>query len=387
MSKLTKDKINWFVWFQGLLFIIASAIMIQLISNHEIVTYNVRRFFHVLSPFILGAVIAYLLNNPSKSLEEKFLTVKKLPFISSYAKGLSIFTVYILLISAMTLLINVLFPMIAQNIFDFISSMPLFYNELEIWSYNLDFNFLNTLFNIEETISSFFETFSMQDVFLHVTTGLNSMVNIALNMTGWIIDLAIAIIISIYILLYKKTIFQSSNRFFKLFMKENQVKTLKTYVIQANTIFYKFIATQFLDACILAVLSTILLAVLNVRFAVTLGFFLGVCNMIPKFGSIFGSIITIILAFSTGGVTQGIAVAISLTILQQIDGNIIGPKLMGDALDINPIVVFMALTFGGAYFGIVGMFLSIPVVAMLKIICMELIEVREKNLKEKVMNN
>ena len=122
-------------------------------------------------------------------------------------------------------------------------------------------------------------------------------------------------------------------------------KQTQTWLNTTNKIFYKFISRQFLDACIIGVSSTILLSILNVKFAVTLGILLGICNMIPYFGSIFASIVGVITLF-TGGVTQAITVLLVLLILQQIDGNIIGPRIMGDALNVNPILIIVSITIG-----------------------------------------
>ena len=104
--------------------------------------------------------------------------------------------------------------------------------------------------------------------------------------------------------------------------------------------------------------------------------------MIPKFGSIFGSIVVMILTFFTGGFRQGLILIILLTIVQNIDGNIIGPMLMGNTLKINPILVFVALLIGGAYFGIIGFFLAVPIAVMIKIVFDEFLEAREKKVDE-----
>lgn len=125
-------------------------------------------------------------------------------------------------------------------------------------------------------------------------------------------------------------------------------------------------------------LSTIILSLLGVKFAVTLGILLGICNMIPYFGSIFASIVTMIITFFTGGLSLAIATIISLLILQQIDGNIIGPRIMGGALNLNPILIILSITVGGAYFGVLGMFLSVPVAAILKILVMNWLEATSK---------
>ena len=263
------------------------------------------------------------------------------------------------------------------NILDFIDALPRLYLQIQNWAYGLQTDNLDEIFNVENAIHSFFSSFSLPDMLTQVTGGLNSISGFALGMVSGIIDFAVAVAISIYYLLYKEAIFGMFKRVARLFFKEQKLRSIHVYLAQANKLFYQFIKAQFLDAIVLAVLATILLLVLDVRFAISLGFFLGVCNMIPRFGSIFGSIIVILLSFITGGATQGILVGVLLTILQQIDGNVIGPKIMGKALRINPILVFFALIVGGAYFGVVGMFVSIPIMAMVKIIFIELMDAEE----------
>lgn len=132
--------------------------------------------------------------------------------------------------------------------------------------------------------------------------------------------------------------------------------------------------------------STFLLFILHITsvahnpFSVALGLLIGICNMIPYFGSIFASIVAMIIAFFTGGWEAGLVTIIMLIILQQIDGNIIGPKLMSGALNVNPIIVIISISIGGAYFGILGMFVAVPVAALLKIIFMEYLEAKESKL-------
>ena len=135
-------------------------------------------------------------------------------------------------------------------------------------------------------------------------------------------------------------------------------------------LFRKFITSQFLDACIIAFLSSIILSVLGVPFAITLGLVLGLANMIPYFGSIFASIFVAIVTLFTSGPSLAFAALIALTILQQIDGNVIGPRIMAGALKLNPIIIIISITIGGAYFGILGMFLAVPIAAIIKIITM-----------------
>jgi predicted PurR-regulated permease PerM len=277
--------------------------------------------------------------------------------------------------------------MITQNIIDFVSLIPYYYDGIQEWINEIDLGVANDFLHIEEQIQQFFTNFSVQEILSHVTFGLNSLTDFVFSFSSGVLDTFLAIITSIYVLLYKESILTFTNRVIHLFLKKKQIEIFSHYAYQANKIFYKFIATQFVDELILGSLSTILLSALSVRYALTLGIFLGFCNMIPKFGSIFGSFVVMFLAFVTGGFFHGLLVIVLLTILQQIDGNIIGPKLMGDALDLNPIVVFIAITVGGAYWGVLGMFLAIPVVALLKIILYEWMEAREKLSSESSTEN
>ena len=90
--------------------------------------------------------------------------------------------------------------------------------------------------------------------------------------------------------------------------------------------------------------------------------------MIPYFGAIIAVIIATIITFITGGFSQAVWMVIITTILQQIDANIINPKIVGESLKISPLLVIFAVTIGGAYFGILGMFLAVPVVAVIKVL-------------------
>lgn len=210
------------------------------------------------------------------------------------------------------------------------------------------------------------------------TASLASLGIFAKNISVGVLNTFLAFVISIYALIFKDSLLGFFAQVSKKILSEKTFKRSKTLVQRTNEIFYKFIICQFIDACILGVLSTIILSLLGVKFAVTLGILLGICNMIPYFGSIFASIVTMIITFFTGGLSLAIATIISLLILQQIDGNIIGPRIMGGALNLNPILIILSITVGGAYFGVLGMFLSVPVAAILKILVMNWLEATSK---------
>lgn len=374
---MKKLKMHWSLWTEGLLFVLAVILIYKIVANLYPIMESIQNFLSIISPFIIGIVIAYFLNVPCNLLEKQLAKVDT-PFVAKRARGFSVLAVFLLVVLIITIIISYVFPIIIENILEFARAIPAYYYEALIWIDSLDFSSFKGFFDVEATIDSFLNTFSIQELLTHVTTGLGSIGEYALGMTSGVINLFLSVIISIYTLLYKNLLLTTLDRIAKVFINERPLNIIKSYLKQTNIVFYKFVSTQFLDSCILGVLATILLSLLGVQFAVTLGILLGVANMIPYFGSIFASIVTMIITIFTGGITLAIITIFSLLALQQIDGNIIGPRLMGDALNVNPILVILSITVGGAYFGIVGMFLSVPIAAMLKIIFTNFIEMRER---------
>ena len=117
---------------------------------------------------------------------------------------------------------------------------------------------------------------------------------------------------------------------------------------------------------------------MKVKYAALLGFTIGLFNLIPYFGAIIAIGIAAIITFITGGLSQALIMLVVIIILQQIDANIINPKIIGDSLKISPILVILSVTIGGAYFGIIGMFLGVPVIAILKILVNDYIDNKPK---------
>ena len=153
-------------------------------------------------------------------------------------------------------------------------------------------------------------------------------------------------------LIDKEKIKASCRRVLYLILKEEKSSKLIMYVKRINGVFSKYIFCLLLDALIMAVAATTILSILNVKYAMILGLMIGVLNLIPYFGAICAAVLSIIITLITGGFFQALWTAIALIVLQQIDGNFIGPKIMGQVLDASPLWIIFAVTLGGGLFGI-----------------------------------
>ena len=207
---------------------------------------------------------------------------------------------------------------------------------------------------------------------------ITSYVKSVLGVATGIFDIFVTIVVSVYILLQRDLIV---NFFKKLGLAMFDPKTcvqIGKYVDSTNNIFFKFISGQLIDAIIVGILVTIAMSIIGVKYAILLGFMIGLFNIIPYFGAIIAVVISIIITIITGGLSQAVIMAIVVIILQQIDSNIINPKIIGNSLEISPLLVIFAVTVGGAYFGVLGMFLAVPIIAVLKIVVNDFIDFKIK---------
>ena len=186
---------------------------------------------------------------------------------------------------------------------------------------------------------------------------------------------------SSYILLERKEIIKFAKRFIQAVFKEETCEKIGKYFNRTNEIFLKFLASQLLDAIVVGILTSIAMSLLGVKYAVLLGVMIGLFNMIPYFGAIIAVIIATAITAITGGISQAIWMVIIVTVLQQIDANIINPKIVGDSLKISPLLVIFAVTIGGEYFNVLGMFLAVPVAAVIKVIISDFIDMKLENKK------
>ena len=195
-----------------------------------------------------------------------------------------------------------------------------------------------------------------------------------ISFASGIFDIFVAFIVSVYLLLERNDIVKFFKKFAESSFKKDTYKNITKYFKQSNEIFCNFLIGQLSDAIVVGIMTSVAMSIMHVKYAVMLGIFIGVLNMIPYFGAIIAVAISIFITLLTGGLTQAIEMAVVVIILQQVDANIINPKIVGDSVKISPLLVIFAVTVGGAYFGVMGMFIAVPVAAIIKLLINDLIE-------------
>ena len=388
---LKKESVRM-LWKEGILFAIIILIIYKLITNLQPIFDHFSNFFAVISPFIVGGIAAYFLSRPVDQVERLIKRTNKSFFVKR-ARRFAVLAVFLMVAVVVSLVVSYGIPIIVSNVIDLTNQLGNYSRTIVTFGTELikdlekSNNWLLSFISSEELMKTISETFPVKGALSQLGMQAISIVNYIISMTSGIINAFISIIICLYSLIFKESILIFFNRVAKAFIPTVRLDAIKSYMYKSNDIFYRFIAAQFLDACVLGILATIILYVLGVQYALTLGIILGISNMIPYFGSMFASILTAVVTFFTGGIQLALLTALSLLILQQIDGNFIGPRIMGDALKLNPMLIILSITIGGAYFGIIGMFLSVPIAAMLKLFINDFLTIREKKLQEREAAN
>ena len=377
---MKKEKVlgtkRWFYWVSiGVVLII----IYKLLDNFSGIGNWFSNLFSVLAPFLEGILIAYILYIPCKKIEE-ILSKTKIKFFVKHARGTSITLTYIILLVLIALFMNVIIPILASSISDLISNVQNYYNsvvsdspDLTItpfiqenilkpvvdWIQNIDFESLFTFDMIKEYLSS------------------------AMGFIKGVINLFIAIICSVYILAQRTRIINFLNRFARAVLTERGYQRFNRYFTSGNKIFFRYLSSQMLDGIIIAILTSVAMSIMGVKYAVLLGTLIGISNLIPYFGAIFGVGISIIITLLTGGWQQALVMAIVVIILQQIDANLINPRITSSSLKVSPLLIMFAVTVGGAYGGVLGMFLAAPLFTLLKVIVDDFVDSRNRE-KEKI---
>ncbi len=365
---MKKKSNNWTKWLYWFTFAVAIIIIYKTLDNFSEIKQWSANFLGIIMPFIIGIIISYILYIPVRNLEK---LIKKVKFLRNKARVISVILMYIITAIIIVITINYIVPIICRSVVDFVNNFQGYYtiitnkiNELPDDSFIKNETFTNAIKNIGEI--NIAEHVNMEKI----TKYAQGAISIA---TG-IFNFFVSLIVSAYILLERAEIIGFARRLLGAIFEKDTCKKIGKYFNRTNEIFLKFLASQLLDAIVVGVLTSIAMSILGVKYAVLLGVMIGIFNMIPYFGAIIAVVIATIITCITGGFSQAIWMVIIITILQQIDANIINPKIVGESLKISPLLVIFAVTIGGAYFGILGMFLAVPVVAVLKVFVSDYIE-------------
>lgn len=335
------------------------------IENYTWFFENFKHLFSILSPFFWGFAIAYILNPLLVKLETK----KKFKRFS--AMGVC----YLVFFGVIGLFFTIVTPIILRNLFDIIERLPDYMNSLQSWFDNtlLNFSLIEKL-NLEDYIKSNLSGISTM-IFEFLNLTINSVVTKVIGITSGLLKFIVGIIVSAYILIEKENFAKSSRKFIFSMFGEVRGQKVMTFFALCNKVFSNFFIGKAIDSFIIGIIAFIGFSLMKAPYALLLSLIVGVTNMIPYFGPFIGAFPAVLITLFVSPI-KAFWVAIFILILQQVDGNIIGPKILGDKVGISPFYIILSILIGGGFFGMMGMLFAVPLFKIISILLNQYMDFR-----------
>jgi predicted PurR-regulated permease PerM len=348
--------------------IIITFLLYRIVNNIENIGSILHQIFSLLSYFIWGFVIAYLLN-PLMVYIEKDTRIKRI---------FSISIIYTLLLGMLFLIITLVTPSLIKSAVDLINNTPQFADKAYIWSINfLSENELLNKFDITTYLKNYITNFS-KDISTYFTPGLQIIINNLMGLSSFFMKLMSAIVISIYFLTDKESIIFTLKKFIYSILSEPGAIKVVNFGKIANTTFKKYFVGKIIDSIIFGLITFIGFSILKIPYALPFSLIIGVTNMIPYFGNIMGMVPAAIITLFFNPV-KSVELVLFIITLSNIDGWFISPKIIGDKVGISPLLIILGIVLGGGLFGILGMLLGVPTIALIKTLLEDFMNKRIKN--------
>lgn len=359
---MEKEKLETKKWMK-IIFVALFGYLI--VDNIEILGNLIGKIIEIISPFVIGAAIAFILNLPMGFFESKlsnFKTKKGKKLGKSFIRTVSLILAIVVIALVLTLIINIILPEIVNIITLLIEKLPYYGAELK----NIATSITTDVPQINEAIKNIdINNKELQDQVKNLATSfLSKSVSVVSNIIGSLFNSIVAIVFAAYILTSKDKLKVQAKKILYAYNDKEKAEKIINLGRMSRDIFRKFISGQCLEAVILGILSIIGMLIFQLPYAVPIGVLIGVTALIPIVGAFIGIIIGAILILSVAPV-KVITFLVYILILQQIEGNLIYPKVVGDSVGLPGIWVLVSVAVGGDLFGVIGMLLGLPTASVL----------------------
>ena len=356
------------------------ALLIKMIFNFSQVWNAVKVVVGVLSPFIGGTVLAYLINPMYRFFDVtffgKWLHLKNR---RKLCKTFALILSYIIVLGLVAALVYIIVPQFVTSIRSLIGGLSDFAITVQGWINKLQAHFSNlNLDFIKDSIANLVP--SLETRLKEWAEGLMpTILSTSVGVISGIIKVILAIFVSIYILADKMNLEKGIRNIYYATFKPEKASNISRITRECSNIFSNFFTGKIFDSLIIGILNGILMLILRLPYPLLVSVLVGVTNVIPTFGPFIGAIPSILIMLMSGW-KEALIFTIMIIVLQQIDGNLIGPKILGNSTGLRPIWVLFAITIGAWVGGVAGMLFGVPVMAVIGYIVEEIINNRlERN--------
>lgn len=314
-----------------------------------IVLYKFREILlNVLSPFLISALLAYLLNPVVEFIEKR--DIKRI---------ISVILVYIILLFAILFLGFFVLPKLFRDISILVENFPQYSQQIQIFVKNFQDGYINS--NLPQGLKDIID----DNIILIQTLVMSFLQKTADSLITFFSKIFNFILIPVITFYMLKDTEYFKNQLVLMIPKSKRTRIVHLFK-DIDNVFGKYIRGQILISMFVGILTTILLIIIKVKYALILGIFSGFSNVIPYFGPIIGMIPTLVFALLDSP-SKAMYAAGAYLFIQQIESGIIAPKVIGESVGIHPIYIILALLIGGKLFGVIGLIIAVPAAAVIKL--------------------
>lgn len=359
-------------------------------NNLELIKATTSVLMSAFFPFIIGGGLAFALNIPVRLFDKLFSKYISIDKRKGLIRGLSILVSYVLLILITLSLIFLVLPDLQQTITSFIETVPIKITELiryisELIESNPDIvRFMQqldlNLIEIQQQAINYIQSFA--------TNILTTSASFVATIVNSVVTGFIAIVFSVYLLFIKDDVIRQLKKIIYSVWSFPWANYIVNVGKKANQIFSSFVGGQTIEAFILAVLVYLGMWIFNFPYRLSITVITGVLALIPVFGAILAGVAGFLL-ISVVNLSQGIWFAVFIIVLQQLESNLIYPRVVGNSVGLPGIWVIFTVTIGGSLFGLAGMLLGVPLVSLIYALVSAQVnhELDKKGLKEALNTN
>lgn len=368
LGKLKENE--YFKWGLTIFCALAGAIVVySLLSKVGYVWRFIVKVFTILTPIFIGIVFAYLLNPLTRYFENHastWMCGQLFQDGKDHSKFKRIFAIFLTyLIVALFILFIVVFvvPKFLESVQLMITNVPTYINSVYAWAKGLLGNSPEAASNIDTINNNIMEYVknimvpSMDSISVSITSGITGFIKGTINTV-------LGLIVSMYLLYDKESFLNSANKVLKISLPKDIYDSTMTTLKFTDRVFGGFMMAKVIDSLIIGMLTFLILTVFGIPYALLISVIVGVTNIIPYFGPIIGAVpcAVLLLVIDPG---KCLTFVILIFLIQQFDGNILGPKLIGDKTGIKSFWVLFAILLFGGLFSFVGMVFGVPVFAVI----------------------
>lgn len=368
--------------FKQIILLILFAVGVLLVMNNILLIWKaVGTVVSVAMPFIIGFCIAYIINKPYTFFADKVLIKMdncKYQFVKKSRKTLALVLAYILVLGVISILIGIIIPQLvesfntlASNFSDYAESFKVWiisaakqYLNIDIQDDNDFFNLLNDLVNLitggklTEYIRNFASNFANK---------LPNLFDTAIKFTSNVYNVVLGLIISVYFLGCKEKLIYQCKKFTVAFFPEKALPKLFEITELTDKMFGKYVYGRIIGSMIIGMICFIGMSIFRFDYPLLISVIIGITNVIPVFGPFIGIIPSILILLFINPI-EAVWFTVFIIVLQQLDANLIEPKVMGSSIGISGFWVIASVTIGGGLFGVLGMFTAVPVFSVIYVL-------------------